>query len=133
MTERERVEDIRKRHAAATPGPWRWRGHRNQSIELRGGRFGDVVLAPERSGFHWPAFKVNVGGLLHSIREFAVKEVPYREDVIGIDHPDCAFIESSKEDVGFLLEMLDRVAQERDALELELDRSRTLGSTRLPA
>lgn len=104
----DRVQAIRARLAAATPGPWRWRGHKNQCIELRGARFGDVVLAPERSGFHWTAFKVSVKGLLYSIREFAVLEVPYRQDIVGVVHPDAELIANAPADIAYLLGEVDR-------------------------
>ena len=104
-----RIDAIRARLEAATPGPWRWAGYLNQGIELRGGRFGDVVLCPERAGFHWTSFRVNAGGLLESIRKFAVREVPYRDDVIDVVHADAKLIANAPADIAALLAQLDAI------------------------
>jgi hypothetical protein len=117
----DRIDQIKARLSAATPGPWRWRGYLNQGIELRGGRFGDVVLAPERAGFHWTSFRVNAGGLLESIRKFAVREVPYRDDVIDVVHPDAELIANAPADIEFLLGEIDQLREDYEAAVRDMD------------
>jgi len=95
---------IRQRHQAATPGPWYWRGHRRGPIWLAP----NTMRLPTVMGFRrlglWdaqPTFVVD--GAFTPASELAVREVPYRDDIIDIDHPDARFLASAWADERDLL------------------------------
>lgn len=104
-----RIAEIRGREAAATPGPWRWRGNLSvQDIELQSipGREGNSLLSV-MSFFRWgmqsamPYFRDMQQVLRKPV--WVIPIAHHEWQVEGIDHPDARFIEHSREDVAWLL------------------------------
>jgi hypothetical protein len=116
MTAAERLRQIA---AEATPGPWRWFGQRKTGMYLawtRGGR--RIVMDFVRQGMRGaqPQFQVYTeregepwewSGLMTPASELAVLEVPYRDDIVEIDHPDARLIAWSPDMAVLLADCLD--------------------------
>lgn len=105
-----KLAEIRARHDAATPGPWRWRGNASSyDVHLRSIRSPlNVVLDYVRWGFQGciPVFRD--GGVLTRAR--LVASAPHNAwDIVGIDHPDARAIEHSWEDIDWLLAEIGRL------------------------
>jgi hypothetical protein len=108
------IEEIRARWAAATPGPWGWRGNRDAQ---------DITLSAHRSWFpivmdfwRWgmrdarPIFRDRDRDVLYKpefTRPPGHEHHPWLID--GIDHPDARFIAASWADVRDLLAEVDRL------------------------
>jgi hypothetical protein len=82
-----------------TPGPWKWFGNLStQEVYLATARHGrKFVMQFERWGMRGaqPSFQVRNGagdGTMKPCKELAVREVPYRGDIVEIDHPDARLI-----------------------------------------
>jgi hypothetical protein len=154
--ESPRLNEIRAREQAATPGPWGWRGHLSQSVELRtvgqGGKriitsmrqdpcigsteylgvfLNDDPCATCRRAFETRRLDeffqceklenldtVWVWGAVgcEPVNKYAKAEVlewsdhMYRDDVKGTTHPDAEFIAHARDDVRFLLDVIDGLA-----------------------
>jgi hypothetical protein len=126
-----RIEQIRKRAAAATPGPWAWVGNTDvHDIYLgtiqRGRR---VVMGFRRWGMQraQPTFSSAPEGLALLVRasEIPVFEVApaatertdpkvYRADLRGLRNPDAVFIAAARADVDYLLSEVDRLSTKPD-------------------
>lgn len=119
------IQSIRERVAAATPGPWGWTGNlRTRWVELstlHSGRLG--VMRFERWGmsgaqpmFLDPDSRSRGIGAVTTVK---ASDVPifevcpdatsaadprvYRQDILGLRHPDAAFIAAAARDVPALL------------------------------
>jgi hypothetical protein len=104
---------------AATPGPWGWFGHRGGDMYLatpKGGR--RFVMTFKRKGMRGaePSFQVYTDrsgepwewdGLMTPATDLAVQEVEYRDDIIGIDHPDARLIALAPELAVLLADAMD--------------------------
>jgi hypothetical protein len=106
------LAELRRLAEAATPGPWRWEGHRNRGMHLstvdRGRQY---VMGFIRQGMQGaqPTFQVRDEdgyGLMTPASELAVQEVEYRDDITHIEHPDAAFIVAANP--ATILSLLDR-------------------------
>jgi hypothetical protein len=120
VSDRARLAAIRERAAAATPGPWRWRGVlSSKSIELQSipGRNGNRLLSV-MTFWRWgmqsamPVFRDEQ----QVLRKPNFTRPPERKHhdwyIGGIDHPDARFIEHSREDIDFLLGEVARLEAE---------------------
>lgn len=122
----DRLESIKARRDAATPGPWYWGGNLTaKGIDLRA-RISNtpIVMAFRRWGnggepCFWkrdpqkdPAFF----GEYQRARDIAIREVPYRDDVARLDNADAEFIARSREDIDWLI-------SEVDTLRLRLEKA----------
>lgn len=120
------LQKIRARAAAATPGPWHWSGNTDSRI---------IALAYWRPGFgrcnvmdfaRWgmqsatPRFARAGDIFMDPAHEQVIYEVApaatrrsnpavYRADIVGIRHPDAAFIAHSRQDVDVLLAVISAV------------------------
>lgn len=124
------LDAIRARHAAATPGPWRWFGSGGRirkavKVYLATVNRGRIfVMDFVRSGWRdaQPRFQVRRSGmgLMTPSHELFAYEVEYRDDISGITHPDAEFLAHSWEDVRDLLDEVDRLraASTKAAAEL---------------
>ncbi|NVJ13161.1 hypothetical protein [Myxococcus sp. AM010] len=124
----EKLEAIRARHAAATPGPWAWFGYLSRpgasknlnrlhlATVNRGRRYVmDFVRMGMRSA--QPRFQPP-GGFMVPASDLAEYEVEYRDDIKGIAHPDARFLAASWEDVRDLLAHITSItAREHSANE----------------
>lgn len=110
------IAEIRARWAAASRGPWGWKGNlSSKSIELMARRgWGDVVMTFRRWGMGGaqPAFVVD--GLIYDAargkdgRSMLVAPQSWNAwDIRDIDHPDARFIAASWADVRDLLVRCD--------------------------
>jgi len=116
-----RVDEIAARAAAATLGPWGWFGHRDHGMYLSTVYHGRIyVMDFIRQGMQGaqPRFQVHENpehpdwGTMTPASELAVLEVAprdYRDDIVGIDHPDAAFIAAARDDVPWLLAEVERL------------------------
>jgi hypothetical protein len=124
--------------AAATPGPWRWAGYIRDLMVTTVDRGMIYVMGFKRSGLQGaqPTFQVppgghewgGRGGVMKPGSELAVREVPYRDHVVDIDHPDARLFVVARNSFPLflrlrttateLVEMLDWTPQElADALK----------------
>lgn len=99
-----RLAAIAGRAAAATPGPWRWKGNKdaNQIHLFRARGWGDVVMAFYRWGMQNAQPRFVEDGLIVKPK-WAMGPEHHPWEIVGIDHPDARFIEHSREDIDFLL------------------------------
>ena len=120
-----RIEEIAARLAAATPGPWMWRGQ-DYSPRLQGHhpRWGTVtVMDFVRSGMQWaqPRFR-NDECYMDKGTEIPVYEVcraatsrddprVYRRDIVGYRNPDAEFIAHAPDDIAYLLAELAAIRE----------------------
>lgn len=119
------LKEIRDRAAAASPGPWTWRGN----VDTR-----QIYLSYTKPGLGWTSIMDFVRWGMQSARprfitntfwmkdadELAVFEVcrdatrrsdrrVYRGDIVGFRHPDAEFIAHARQDVDVLLAAVDAV------------------------
>ena len=154
-----RLNEIRAREQAATPGPWGWRGHLSQSVELCTiGQGGKRIITTMRQDpcIGWTE---DIGLFLHDnpcqtcrkafetgelvepfqcekpenldtvwvwgpndacepVNKYAKAEVlewsdhVYRDDVKDTTHPDAEFIAHARDDIRFLLDVIDGMQAE---------------------
>ncbi len=144
------ADELRALTAAATPGPWGWRGNDDGAVELTALHSGyQRVLTTVRSepciiyteaeglivtdeacddcraeaakvhdpfdGYRCPK-EANLGTIwlqdldAHVIRPantWAVREVPYRSDVVAVEHPDAALIVWCRNHADALADLID--------------------------
>jgi hypothetical protein len=105
------IDDIRARWAAATRGPWAWRGNKDsKTIDLLSARsaWGDVVLDFQRWGLQGARPCFNTDGLI--VRPDWIMGPPHHPwEIVGIDHPDAIAIAAAPADVAALLAEVDRL------------------------
>lgn len=111
-----RIDEIKARLAAATPGPWRWRGNTAaKQIDLQTvDRGGIYVMSFRRWGLQsaMPYFQSVPAGLIEPAMTFAVRPQPHNAWFIdGFDHPDAKLIEHAPADIEFLLREIERLTQ----------------------
>lgn len=110
---------LRELLARSTPGPWSWFGN---------AKFNDVYLATVNRGRQFvmgfkrwgmrgaqPTFQVN--HLMVDGSTLVIREVPYRGDIAGFDHPDAMLIVAA---VNALPALLD-AAEAAEVLANEID------------
>lgn len=117
------LEALAKLATEATPGPWRWYGQIGRHIMLTTvGRGIVTVMGAKRLGMQGAEStfgvrraedrgKWGIGGVMTGASKLAIREVRYRDDIVGIDHPDAAYIAAASPDVVLALV---RVAQAAD-------------------
>lgn len=122
------TDDLRRLAEAATPGPWRWYGQKGRHISLATvGRGILTVMGSKRLGMQGaePTFPVwdnpesravwgYHGGRLTGASELAIREVTYRDDITGIEHPNAAYIAALSPST--VLPLLDVVEAARQKL-----------------
>jgi hypothetical protein len=121
------VGPIAARAAAATPGPWAWRGNtdtRQLRIDARGRTVMDFVRWGMRDGA--PRFNVDMWmhradelGVVYEVCRVATgRDDPrvYRADIVDVRHPDAEFIAHARADVDALLAEVERLRAQRAAL-----------------
>lgn len=122
MADNDRLAEIEARAAAATPGPWRWRGNTDVwSMRLQAPVRGALtVMDFVRWGMRNAAPRFAINGLMHRADEMARFEVcpdatsrkdprVYRADLTGIRHPDAEFIAAARSDVDWLIAEVHRL------------------------
>jgi len=110
----DRMTEIRAMHAAVTPGPWHWSGYKDRR-GLPGpylatwipGRGRTTVMDTARLGMQGAQPRFNVANRIVDGVDLAVREVPYRDDIVDIDHPDARFIAAAPQMVADLLAFID--------------------------
>lgn len=107
----ERLEEIRARHAKATPGPYRWRGYgTNHTISLDSVASGNEVLGFRRWGFGGAQPVFCTDGLLYAASELLVPDsAPDRKRITGIVHPDAEALQHAWQDIDELLAEVGRL------------------------
>lgn len=106
----DKLAEIRARHEASTPGPWRWRGNASsKDVHLRSVKSPlNVVLDYVRWGLQGCIPVFNEGGVLRKAR--LVPSAPHNAwDIVAIDHPDARALEHSWEDIDWLLAEIDEL------------------------
>jgi hypothetical protein len=111
-------DELRRLAEAATPGPWFWGGHRKWGMRLSWMRPGwgqTSVMDFVRQGMRGaqPRF-ADDQVMMRKAEDLAVLEVPYREDIVAIDHPDARWIAAASPDV--VLALLARIDELTAAL-----------------
>jgi hypothetical protein len=133
-----RIDEIRDRHDAATPGPWRWAGNvdahhielttrdRGMLYVMRFVRWGTQSAQPMFQPLPIGAHSAMVKATEVPIFEVAPTATDrkdsrvYRGDLIGLRHPDADFIARARDDVPYLLDRLATVeALLSDALDVQ--------------
>lgn len=119
MLSEERLQEIRARCQAATPGPWRWRGNLSGKCLRLTALIGlrPIVMSFERWGMQSarPVFR-NERDVM--VRPPLVPSAPHNPwDIIAIDHPDARFIEHARQDVDDLLAEVERLRQRTEPSE----------------
>lgn len=134
----DRLGEIKARAAAATPGPWRWRGNTdNRHIRLQTPLMhGLTIMDFVRHGMQQAMPRFAVDGLMRKADSMVVYEVApdatsrkdpsvYRADIAGIRHPDAEFIASSRADVDWLVGEVELLRRQVDvmakALQVDAD------------
>jgi len=126
----DRLEEIRARAEAATPGPWMWNVNEHcQNMKLVTTHSGQYyVMGFERWGMQGaqPTFQVyrKYSGPVKERESVGMKKAialskwnqDYRHNDGWVDHPDAEFIANSREDVTYLLGEIDRLTTEPTAL-----------------
>lgn len=123
------LEAIKARRDAATPGPWYWGGNvtvpgnidlrarvSNTPIVMDFRRWGTQGAEPcfwKRAPGKDPAF----AGEFQRARDIAVREVPYRGDVVRLDNADAEFIAHSRADIDALIEQVETLQARFDAMD----------------
>jgi hypothetical protein len=109
------LDELRALSEAATKGPWRWHGQVGRYIDLT--TVGDgllTVMSTKRLGMQGaepvfyrrePDAPWGWNGNAEPASSVAVREVPYRRDIVDIDNPNARLIVAA---VNFVREMLDR-------------------------
>lgn len=117
----QKLEEIRQRAAARTPGKWRWFGNvKTRTIHLATEQFGRLyVLGFKRWGLQGaqPVFAKREGtngGILFPATEFGE---PDHNGDFTLDHPDAISIQEAPTDVDFLLGLVDDMAASMRELE----------------
>ncbi|SDX52653.1 hypothetical protein SAMN05216215_10128 [Saccharopolyspora shandongensis] len=138
MTTTDRLDEIKARAAAATPGPWGWFGNTDvrhiylstkywgRQIVMDFARWGMQSARPRfadgRTFSHSPQSWHDFGssGLMADADQIARFEVApnahsrkdpavYRADISGIRNPDATFIEHSRADIDWLVAEVERL------------------------
>lgn len=120
------LDEIRDRHAAATPGPWRWAGNldahhmelttvdRGMLYVMRFVRWGtqsaQPMFQPLPIGAHTAMVKATEVPIFEVAPDAVSRDDPrvYRGDLVGLRHPDADFIAHARSDVPHLLELVER-------------------------
>jgi hypothetical protein len=115
------LDAIQARYDAATPGPWRWGGYlRGPIFLLSMAQWRPYVMQFCRLGMQGaqPIFRKPNPNLGFSewakATDVAVREVPYRDDIIAMNNPDAEFIAHARTDVPALAAELRSTRVERD-------------------
>lgn len=125
-----RLDEIRARLAAATPGPWRWEGNVDaKQVNLSTVDRGRLYIM---SFFRWgmggaaPYFRATKPGEhgMKPVTDFVVREREYRGDVDHLDHPDAELIANAPADIEFLLGEVERLTVESALAAVEAARYR---------
>ena len=133
-----RIEEIKARCEAATPGPWKWdlrtRTHQCKLVTDHSGQY--YVMDFARWGmqdacptfqvydrYDGPVTKRGSHGMVRADK--LAKSYPNQEHHRGFDdyinHPDAAFIAHSREDIPYLLEQLQMATARAEKAEAERD------------
>lgn len=127
-----KIEAIKARLSAATPGPWRWWGNVDtRQIQLTTvGRGVMTIMAFQRWGMQRaaPAFfrrtpdmPYGWNGKQESVGDIAVREVPYRGDLVRLNNPNAELIAHAPSDIEFLLGEVDRLRAELNTARAETE------------
>lgn len=115
---------IRARASAATGGPWYWKGWTtSHSVYLCSGiSMRPVVLDFGRWGMNSarPIFRDAKRDVLIKPPFIGRRGHDDDKEIVGIDHPDAAFIAHSRADVDALLAAVDRLAASEATLRVAL-------------
>ena len=108
----ERIQEIKGRHAAATPGPWYWHGYlKSKDVDLVSETSGHpTVMGFRRWGMSGAAPAFNEDGAMERI-DYGMIETrkPHVSEFYKIDHPDADLIKNSWSDVSYLLSEVERL------------------------
>jgi hypothetical protein len=123
--ESAQLDAIRNRESLATPGPWNWNVNlqsKQMCLESQGrGGWFERIMDFARWGMNSAKarFLDTAKHLMIPADKLAVP-IPSREHHADwfqvIDHPDANFIAHSREDIPFLLNMVDQLTQEKNDL-----------------
>lgn len=113
-----RLDEIRARLAAATPGPWHWYGntkvHSLYLATVHGGRRCVMQFARWGMSSAQPCFQ-SAAHVMVDAKDLVTYEREYRKDVADINHPDAALIANAPTDIAFLLAEVERLTEEAAA------------------
>lgn len=126
------IEAIRKRAAAATPGPWTWDGNIDiKQVALTTVRQGrQYVMSFRRWGMQGVQPEFRIDGILTPAAELPIYDVApeatsredpsvYRADFSAMRHPDAEFIAHARQDVADLLAYIDELEDQLNGIALE--------------
>lgn len=117
------MPDLRALLDAATPGPWRWHGQLGPHNRIRLATAGQGVLSvmePQRLGMQSAEFVFwrreadtpwGWNGKREPVSEVAVREVPYRDDIVDIDNPNAQLIVAAVNALPGLLDVVGAVTE----------------------
>lgn len=112
MTDDE-LNQIKDDLARITPGPWKWFGNLNaKTMQLATTHSGRrYVMTFQRWGMQGAQPWFQKDQLMTAASDLAIKEVPYRDDIASIDHPDAEFIAKAPERIAALLAEVERLRE----------------------
>lgn len=108
------LEHAAKEAVAIAPGRWSWAGYSKHGIHLRFWKNGwgaCTVMDFVRQGMQGaqPRFFPREGIMMESARDHVVMEVPYRDDIVAIDHPIATYMAAA--DPTTVLALIARVRE----------------------
>lgn len=113
-------DELRSLAEKASPGPWHWSGYKSRSMghgpyiaTWIPGQGRTTVMDFCRLGMGSGQPRFNTDLRMVEAVELAVREVPYRDDVIDVDHPDARFMVAANPRV--ILGLLDELRSLRAA------------------
>jgi hypothetical protein len=111
--------ELRRLLAEATPGPWRWHGQIGPNHEIGLRTVGNGVLyimGAKRLGMQGAEFTFwrrkpdehwGWNGDMETASEVAVREVPYRKDIVDIANPNAQLIVAAVNALPALLDVVE--------------------------
>lgn len=113
MGDRLDLDRLTAAEAAATPGPWGWKGHSSRGGMFLGALHSGFldVMDFVRQGMNGAQPRFQVDHRMTKAEELVVHEVTYRDDITDIDHPDARLIYEARNALPVLL-VVARAAQE---------------------
>lgn len=120
MNDTDPLDEIRKRHAAMTLGPYRWsmivHGNGVANAHLYSGVSGHpIVMDCVRSGMNCAAPRFNRNGIMERCDRFRLSRnegARYAMYDMDIEHPDAQGLAHSWEDIDYLLRRVEELEAE---------------------
>lgn len=118
-------DELRELAEAAMPGKWHWSGYKNRKggsgpyiATWIPGQGRTIVMDSARLGMSSAQPRFNVDNNMVQAVELAVREVPYRDDVVDVDSPTARYMVAACPSV--ILALLDELDALRAASGVSL-------------